>query len=95
MGYIRVGQLEKQFENAVFALKPGGTTDIIETDNGFHIFKVTDKKPESVLAYEEVKDKIQQFLREQKAKQEADLRAKTLREKADVEILLTEDNNCK
>jgi len=91
LGYLRMGQLDKQFENNVFALKAGETTNIIETDYGFHIFKVTDKKTETILAYENVKDKIRQFLREEKAKQEADLQAKKLREKADVEILLKED----
>jgi peptidyl-prolyl cis-trans isomerase C len=88
LGYIKAGQLEKPFESAVFALKPGETTGIISAEYGFHIFKLIDKKPETVLAYETVKEKIQQFLREEKAKQEADLQAKTLREKASVEILL-------
>ncbi len=88
LGYLKAGQLEKQFESAVLALKPGETTGIISAEYGFHIFKLTDKKPETVLAYENVKEKIQQFLREEKARQEADLYAKTLREKASVEILL-------
>ncbi len=87
LGYIKAGQLEKQFESAVLALKPGETTNIITTEYGFHLFKLTDKKPETVLAYENVKEKIQQFLREEKAKQEADLQARKLREKANVEIL--------
>ena len=91
LGYIRTGQLEKQFESKVFLLNTGDTTDIIETETGFHIFKVMDKKPETVLAYEDLKDKIRQFLFEEKAKQEADRQAKTLRDKADVKILLTED----
>lgn len=91
LGYIRAGQLEKQFESKVFALNTGDITDIIETDTGFHIFKVTDKKPETILAYEDVKDKIRQFIFEEKAKQEADRQAKTLRDKANVKILLSED----
>ncbi|MGD0883692.1 MAG: peptidylprolyl isomerase [Thermodesulfovibrionales bacterium] len=93
LGYIKAGQLDKQFESKVFALKTGETTDIIETDYGFHLFMVTDKKPETVLAYESVKEKIRQFLREEKAKQEADLQAKTLREKASVQILLNEEKD--
>jgi peptidyl-prolyl cis-trans isomerase C len=63
----------------------------VETSYGFHLFKVTDRKPETVLAYEKVKEKIRQFLRDEKAKQEADLRAKSLREKAAVEIFLREE----
>jgi len=42
------------------------------------------------LAYDNVKEKIRQSLRGEKAKQEADLYAKTLRDKATVVILLPE-----
>ncbi|MGC1456593.1 MAG: peptidylprolyl isomerase [Nitrospirota bacterium] len=92
LGYLRSGQLEKQFESAIAALKPGETTEIIETDYAFHIFKLTDRKPETVLAYENVKEKIKQFLREEKSKQQADLQARKLREKAKVEILLKDES---
>lgn len=54
--------------------------------------KATDKKPETVLAYEGVKDKIRQFLRDEKARQEADQEAAAFRKKADVEIFVKEDN---
>jgi peptidyl-prolyl cis-trans isomerase C len=91
LGYIKMGQLDKPLENAVFSLKPGEISDVVETSYGFHLFKVTDRKPETVLAYEKVKEKIRQFLRDEKAKQEADLRAKSLREKAAVEIFLREE----
>jgi peptidyl-prolyl cis-trans isomerase C len=90
LGYIKMGQLERQFENVIFNLKPGEMSDVIETDYGFHLFKVFDKKPETIMAYDNVKEKIRQSLREEKAKQEADLYAKTLREKANVTIFLSE-----
>lgn len=91
LGCLKTGQLERQFENAILPLKSGDTTDIIETNYGFHLFKVTDRKPETVLAYEQVKEKIRQFLRVEKAKQEAELQAKALRGKAGVEILVSEE----
>lgn len=91
LGYIRLGQLEKKFEEVVFALKAGETSDLVETDNGFHLFKVLDRKPESILAYDAVKEQIRQSLRQEKAKQEADQYARGLREKAAVEVLISED----
>ena len=42
LGYIRMGQLEKQFESVVFNLKTEEISDVIETNYGFHLFKVTD-----------------------------------------------------
>jgi peptidyl-prolyl cis-trans isomerase C len=91
LGYIRRGQLDAQLENAVFKLKAGETSDIIETSYGFHLFKMVDRKPETILAYDVVKEQIRQHLVQEKARQDADLYAKTLRDKASVEILLTEE----
>jgi len=87
LGYVRMGQLGKQLETVVFSLKPGETSEVIETDYGFHLFRVTDKKPETVSAYEDVKERIHRFLRDEKAKQEAYLQTNKLREKAVIEIL--------
>jgi len=95
LGYLRKGQLEKQFESKIFALKKGEITDVIETDYGFHIFKVTDIKPETILSYENVKEKVKKFLVDEKAKKEADEYARKLREKTDVKILLPELNQTK
>ena len=95
LGYLRKGQLEKQFESKIFALKKGEITDVIETEYGFHIFKVTDIKPETILAYENVKEKVKKFLVDEKTKQEADEYARKLREKTDVKILLPELNQTK
>jgi len=91
LGYIRTGQLDGQLENVVFRLKAGETSDIIETSYGFHLFKVFDRKPETILAYDVVKEQIRKHLAEEKARQEADQYAKNLREKASVEILLRDE----
>jgi parvulin-like peptidyl-prolyl isomerase len=44
LGYITTGMLEKAVEDAAFALKPGEFSEIIETDSGFYIVKVEDKR---------------------------------------------------
>jgi len=93
LGYIKKGQLEKQFESVIFNLKKDEISDVIETNYGFHLFKVTDRKPESILAYDNVKEQIKQLMLQEKAKKEADEYARRLREKADVKILLNEDNS--
>ncbi|HUI45125.1 MAG TPA: peptidylprolyl isomerase [Nitrospirota bacterium] len=91
LGYIRTGQLDGQLDNAVFKLKAGETSEIIETSYGFHLFKVFDRKPETILAYDAVKEQIRKHLAQEKARQDADQYAKNLREKASVEILLREE----
>ena len=93
LGCLRPGQLDKEFESLVFGLKPGNITDVIDTEHGFHIFKVTDKKAETILAYESVKEKIRLLLVAEKARQEADLQARKLREQADVQILVQDKSS--
>ena len=93
LGYIRTGQLEPELDRAVFGLKAGEVSDVVETGYGYHLFKVSDRKPATVLAYDAVKEQILQHLVQEKAKQNADLHAKGLREKASVEILLREEVN--
>lgn len=91
LGYIRKGQLDAAFENTVFSMKQGDISDVIETPYGFHIFRVADRQPETVLKYAEVKDRILQVLRSEKARQDADLAARALREKATVQTFLSRD----
>jgi len=45
LGYFGRGQMVQEFEDVVFAMEPGRISDVFETQFGYHITKVTDKKP--------------------------------------------------
>ncbi len=66
VGYFRAGQLIPDFEKACFKLNVGQTSDIVPTQFGYHIIKLTDKKEPGVQNYQEAKHAIEAQIRKQK-----------------------------
>ncbi|UCD90902.1 MAG: peptidylprolyl isomerase, partial [Desulfobacterales bacterium] len=90
LGYFSKGQMVKSFEEAAFALSPGKVSGIVETEFGYHLIKVIDKKPESIIGYDQIKDKLHNYLKQQKVQEEVNLYIGNLKGKAKVEIFLEE-----
>ena len=88
LGYFRRGQMVKPFEDTAFKLKPGETSDIVETRFGYHLIKVIDKQPEKTLAYAEIKDRLNELLKKQKLETEVDVYIDNLRKDAKIEKFL-------
>ena len=85
LGYFRRGQMVKPFEEAAFSLKPDETSEIVETQFGYHLIKVNDKKPAKNMTYAEVKDRLNEHLKKQKTDSEANAYIETLRKDAKIE----------
>jgi peptidyl-prolyl cis-trans isomerase D len=67
LGLFSHGKMVPAFDKAAFALEVGQTSDIVETDFGYHIIRVYEKKPAGVAPFDEVKDKVRKTLATQKA----------------------------
>jgi len=67
LGEFGRGMMVKPFDDAVFQLKPGEISGLVQSDFGFHIIKLIAIKPAKIQALNEVKDLIAQKLKMQKA----------------------------
>jgi peptidyl-prolyl cis-trans isomerase C len=86
LGYVSKGDLIPEIENVVFALEIGDISDIIKSEYGFHILKVTDKKPEVLKTFEEVKEEIAPTLLSTKQKEAFDNLLEELKSQVTIEI---------
>lgn len=66
LGYFSEKQMVPSFAKVAFNLLPGNISDIVETQYGFHIIKVLDRKKAGVTPFVEVKDEIKNYLTNQK-----------------------------
>ncbi len=64
IGYVSRGELPKMFEDEIFALPPGSVSNVIRTDNSFHIFKVDDRRAPGVIDLPTAEPVIKTRLRE-------------------------------
>ncbi len=82
LGYFPRGQMVPSFNDAAFAMKEGAMSSVpVQSQFGFHVIYVEDKKPAKKLGFDEVKNFIEQRLKMDKfkahmEKKMADLRAK-------------------
>jgi peptidyl-prolyl cis-trans isomerase C len=52
------GTMIPAFEEVAFSLKPGETSGLVETEYGYHIIKMEEKKEALLEPYEKIKDKV-------------------------------------
>jgi peptidyl-prolyl cis-trans isomerase D len=78
LDYFGRGRMVPEFEQAAFAMKAGEISDLVKSQFGYHIIKVTDSQPESTRPLAEVRAEIEDQLKWQKAQAQAEQDAKAL-----------------
>jgi peptidyl-prolyl cis-trans isomerase D len=67
LGWFGRNMMVKPFEAAAFGLKDGQMSDVVETDFGFHIIRLTGIKPAQAKPFVEVKAQIEADLKREQA----------------------------
>lgn len=67
LDYFGRGAMTKPFEDAVFAMKKGDLSGIVETDYGFHIIELTDARGGEQRSLESVRAEIEEEVRRRQA----------------------------
>ena len=66
LGFFSKDEMVKPFADAAFSLKPDTVSDLVESEFGYHIIKVVDRKKAGVMPFDEVKNEIKKYLEDEK-----------------------------
>jgi peptidyl-prolyl cis-trans isomerase SurA len=86
LGNFKRGELAKDLEDKTFSLKPGETTDVIRTRQGFIILKATSHRPAGVPPLKEISERIREAIYSERLEPAARAYLTKLREQAYIDI---------
>ena len=85
LGTFSRGQMVPEFEKAAFSQEVGAVGDMVQTQFGYHIIKVTDKKEAKQMAFADVKEELGEGLFEERKSEKMQAYLEELRGKAKIE----------
>jgi peptidyl-prolyl cis-trans isomerase C len=88
LGFFPKDRMVPEFAEVAFREKVGDISDPVRTQFGWHVIKVTDKKPAGTVPYDEVKSQLLTYLKAKKQEEAAQELLKSLRDSAKIENTL-------
>jgi peptidyl-prolyl cis-trans isomerase C len=88
LGFFGRGQMVGPFDEAAFTLATGATSELVETQFGYHIIRVAEKKAAGLIALDTVRTEVEQYLLGQNQQREMKVFVDALKAKGKIEILI-------
>ena len=89
LGFFTKDRMVPEFADAAFNQAPGDISAPVRTQFGWHIIKVTEKKPAGTLPFDQVKEQILSFLKGTKQREAVQGVLKGLKDSAKIESTLS------
>ena len=67
VGFVEQGDLVESMDEVIFSLLPGNISDVLESEQGYHLFKVGKRIPRKEKSFEEASEEIRDKVFRQKA----------------------------
>jgi peptidyl-prolyl cis-trans isomerase D len=78
LDFFGKGRMVPEFDRVAFSMEPGQVSDLVKTEYGYHIIKLTDKKPGGTKKLDEVRQQLIEQLAFDRAQTQAAALAETL-----------------
>ncbi len=89
LSFIEKGYMPKAFDEVAFSLSEGSVSDIIKTEEGYHILKIVEiQEKGKPISYKRIKNFLARGMKEKTKVNNIAAHLKQLREEADIEIFL-------
>ena len=88
LGFFSPGQMVGPFNDVAFSLATGATSELVETQFGFHIIRVVDKQAARTVPLADVRPQVERFLSQRNRQEQTTVFLQSLRAKGKIEVLL-------
>lgn len=87
LGFFKRGELAEEFEIVAFSMEVGEISPVFASPFGYHVIKLTDRKPAAPKPFDEVREQALQRLTEERRQERTKELVRALQERAVIEDL--------